>query len=130
MTGSNLFAYGTLMSEVVLRKVTGESFPQISGILSGFTRYAIRGEVYPGLIEEEQGQVEGVVYSGLSTATWNLLDRFEGAMYKKIGVLVRCGNEQVSAATYLLKPEYHSVLDNKPWYFDAFMSEGIRRFIF
>ena len=130
MTGTHLFAYGTLMSEVVLRKVTGETFPPTPGTLSGFARYAIRGEVYPGLIEEEQGQVEGVVYLGLSTAAWNLLDRFEGAMYQKIGVLVRCGNEQVSAATYLLKPEYHSVLDNKTWNFDAFMSSGINRFIF
>jgi gamma-glutamylcyclotransferase (GGCT)/AIG2-like uncharacterized protein YtfP len=130
MTGTHLFAYGTLMSEVVLRKVTGETFPQTPGTLSGFSRYAIRGEVYPGLIEEEPGRVEGVVYFGLSTAAWNLLDRFEGYMYKKINVLIRCNHEQVSAETYLLKLEYRSVLEKRSWNFDAFLREGIHRFVF
>ncbi len=130
MTGTHFFAYGTLMSEKVLRKVTGETFPRTSGTLSGFARYAIRNEVYPGLIEEELGQVEGVVYSGLSTAAWNLLDRFEGSMYKKINVFIRCNHEQVSAETYLLKLEYRPVLEKHSWNFDAFLRERIHRFVF
>ena len=127
MTGSSLFAYGTLMSEEILRGVTGKTFSRDTAVLHGFGRYALRGEVYPGLVEETNGSVEGVVYYRIPDAAWRLLDRFEGSGYRKIDVRILCGDTAVAARTYLLRPELHS-LSQTPWSFEAFMRTDFRSF--
>src|SRR3974377_1337130 len=97
----DLFAYGTLMSEDILRAATGSRFPAAPGVLRGFRRNRIRGEVYPGIIPRPEERAAGIVYSNLTEDDWRRLDLFEGEMYVRSAVIVQMGDGTVrQAQTY------------------------------
>lgn len=128
MTSDNLFAYGTLMCEDILLEVTGTHFSHLPGTITGFNRYGIRGETYPGLVVEESASVMGVVYRNISAAAWKRLDRFEGEMYEKVSVQAHCGKMLLPATIYLLRPAFHGLLEKRVWDYRTFLKEGKRLF--
>ena len=50
----NLFAYGTLMCEDIMREVSGVRLLQVSGKLKGYSRRGVKGEHYPAFIRVVQ----------------------------------------------------------------------------
>ena len=79
----DLFAYGTLMSRDIMQRVSGQRCEATPGVLRGYRRNRICGEVYPGIIASPGGMVEGILYSGLAEDAWKRLDLFEGEMYRR-----------------------------------------------
>jgi gamma-glutamylcyclotransferase (GGCT)/AIG2-like uncharacterized protein YtfP len=125
----DLFAYGTLMSEDVLHAATGGRFPAAPGVLRGFRRNRIRGEVYPGIIPSPEERVDGIVYSNLTEDDWKHLDLFEGEMYIRSAVTVQLGDGAGrQAQTYVLKPQFENRLSSEPWSLDEFLQSGKARF--
>ena len=125
----NLFAYGTLMCEDIMRKVSGCSFQHMPGILTGYIRRCVRGEPYPALIPHSRGRVEGVLYLNISSLAWNRLDRFEGDLYVRQRVPIGLhNNTTVNAETYIVRPEFRSYLEQSDWDFADFLRNGKARF--
>lgn len=124
-----LFAYGSLMCEDIMLEVAGCCPEALPATLVGYSRRRVKQELYPGLIPEETGRVEGIVYKNLPAWAWGPLDRFEGAMYSRqpVSVLLRDGGSLV-AATYLVRPAYRSRLEPLEWDFSGFLRKGKRRF--
>lgn len=60
---TNLFTYGSLMfKEVIYSLTTKKDYKSSKAVLRGFSRYHVKGKVYPGITPEVDGEIEGVVY--------------------------------------------------------------------
>lgn len=126
----HLFAYGTLMVQQIMQEVSGIDLAGVPCLLQGYQRRLLRGEVYPGIRPQPQASVEGVLYSGLSPQAWQRLDRFEGDMYHRETVVVELPDRRRNQAqTYVLKPQYHTLMSQHPWTLEAFLHRGMPSFV-
>jgi gamma-glutamylcyclotransferase (GGCT)/AIG2-like uncharacterized protein YtfP len=126
---NDLFAYGTLMCDDILRDVAGCRLSAVAGTLRGYSRRAVRGEPYPALVPDPEGRVAGVVYRDVPDAAWRRLDRFEGEMY--VGQTVEVDLAEggtLLAQTYVVRPEFRHRLAPSDWDFADFLRHGKARF--
>ena len=127
---NNLFAYGTLMCPDILQEVTGCCSPYLEGILTGYSRRAIKGEVYPAIIPDENGTVEGILYVDIPAGAWVRLDEFEDEMYSRQPVEIRLSAEAVvPAMTYVIRPEFQHHLEEQEWDYQNFLRHHKNGFI-
>ena len=121
----NLFAYGTLMCDDIMREVSGCHLSHVPGTLEGYSRRCVKGEHYPALVSDEKGRVEGVVYRNVPNSAWERLDRFEGEMYARQLVQIDLNDgATLLAATYVVKPEFLDHLEASEWDFADFLRSG------
>ena len=126
----NLFAYGTLMCEDILSAVADCSPASAAAVLKNYRRLKVRDEHYPGLIHHPGGWVEGLLYRDIKPAAWARLDRFEGAMYERVSVVVEFDDVTlVQADTYLIRPESEHRLEPVEWDFEGFLAHGKDGFV-
>ncbi len=125
----NLFAYGTLMCDEIMREVSGYSLSHWQGTLKGYRRRSIRGEHYPAILPDAEGRVDGLVYRNVPDPAWDLLDRFEGEMYVRRLVHVElAGGETVAASAYVIREEFADRLARSDWDFSIFLRNGKEHF--
>ncbi|GAG50585.1 unnamed protein product, partial [marine sediment metagenome] len=125
----DIFAYGTLMLKEIMERASGEGCTGRRALLPGYERRAVRGEVYPGIVARPGGEVDGVVYTGLSARAVERLDRFEGEPYLRSEVLVRCEDGvEIQAWAYVVKPEHEEMLAGEGWSFEDFLRNGRSQF--
>ena len=130
MESCPLFAYGTLMCTEIMSAVSGLSPVSIPATLQGYSRHRVRAESYPGIILAPHGQVQGVLYSNLTSQAWRQLDRFEGEMYERRLVDVRpTQGDIILAHTYIVTDRYHDKLEARDWDFDEFLEAGKAAFL-
>ena len=121
----DLFAYGTLMCDDIMRSVADCSLSHTHSVLRNYRRYAVKGEVYPALVASEGGLVEGIVYHDIPDTTWPRLDRFEGEMYERLFVNVVLANGRTETVyAYIIRPEFEQRLESTEWNFEAFLRSG------
>lgn len=119
-----LFTYGTLMDPEIMAHVAGDTFPARPGLLAGYRRRVVEGEVYPAIVPDDTEQVEGVVYSDLTDEALTRLDRFEGELYQRLLVPVTRGGELIRVQAYVLRPEYGRLLSSTAWTLEQFLHSG------
>jgi gamma-glutamylcyclotransferase (GGCT)/AIG2-like uncharacterized protein YtfP len=118
----HIFTYGSLMfPEIWRRVVTGEYRAELA-VASGFARYALSDDTYPGMIAEPDGSVEGVVYLDVDEFDLAALDRFEGVEYRRdpVTVTLQSGATMV-ANTYIFTATHR--LSTAPWEPNAFQMD-------
>jgi len=121
----DLFTYGSLMCEDIMTDVAGARLPGEAATLSGFRRYLVKEEEYPGIVAEPGGVVSGVVYHGIEAASWQRLDRFEGELYERKAVTVQYADGRTAVVDcYLFRPEFAHRLSSTEWDFAAFLQRG------
>ena len=99
------------------------------GVLEGYTRLGVRDHVYPGLLQRESNRVDGVVYLDVPASAYERLDRFEGEMYARLTVSIEMDSGgQLTAETYIVRPEYVDGLEEAEWDFSEFLSSGKSKF--
>jgi len=126
----NLLAYGTLMDVEIWEVVTGRTETPESAVLDGYTRHPVAGEVYPAIVERDQGSVAGVVYGSLAARELDRLDRFEGRLYERRTVTVQTARGvRLETETYVLAPGARCRLGDGDWSFERFLAEGKATFI-
>lgn len=126
---NTLFAYGSLMCEDIMLEVSGCCPQPLPATLLGYSRKPVRNALYPGLIPENRGRVEGVIYRDLPASAWAKLDRFEGEMYARQSVSVRLRDgSSLLAATYLVRASFRNCLEASEWDFASFLRNGKQRF--
>jgi gamma-glutamylcyclotransferase (GGCT)/AIG2-like uncharacterized protein YtfP len=125
----HLFVYGSLMFDEVLSPLVKGHYKKSAAELRGYTRMALRGECYPGLIARQQGRVQGILILHISTADLLLLDEFEGSYYKRIPVTVYCENEPVNAETYVFRDRFRHLLSESEWCPETFRRRFLRKFV-
>mmetsp|Transcript_11192 Transcript_11192/g.31139 ORF Transcript_11192/g.31139 Transcript_11192/m.31139 type:complete len:138 (-) Transcript_11192:33-446(-) len=84
----NVFVYGTLMSSMVFGALISRTPKCFPGLLYGFRRHAIEGRPYPGITEDDNSSVSGLLVTGLSGEELDVLDFFEDEEYERRKVQV------------------------------------------
>jgi gamma-glutamylcyclotransferase (GGCT)/AIG2-like uncharacterized protein YtfP len=129
-----LFAYGTLLFPEVLRVVTGRELLPCAAVLERYVRRRLDGELFPAIVDgAELDRVVGALYRGLDDRGWRRLDRFEGALYERREVTVRCAatteEEMCPAFTYVLSPAWRHRLGQGEWDPAAFERDHLAAFL-
>jgi len=118
---TNIFTYGTLMVPSIFLAVSGKAYPSKKAVLSGYARYRVKMEDYPGIIVSPGDRVEGVVYFDVDDTHVHRLDLFENEyFYYRTAVSLAVGKKMVHAEAYVIKSEYRQVLSNEEWDFENF----------
>lgn len=100
---AHVFTYGSLMFPEVWTRVVGGRHRAEPAVLDGFSRHALAGRDYPGMVRAAAAsQVQGVLWRDVDDVDLGRLDAFEGAEYRRIEVPVRrASGEVLQAGTYL-----------------------------
>lgn len=125
----DLFVYGTLMVPEIIFAVCRHRGPGQPATLLGYHRRRVIDEAYPAITRCAGEQVQGICYSGLSSAQGRLLDTFEGDMYQRQTVSVRTAMGEQLAEAYVLAPHARSQLSNEPWSLESFMATQLDDFV-
>jgi gamma-glutamylcyclotransferase (GGCT)/AIG2-like uncharacterized protein YtfP len=117
------------MFPMVWEKVVKGSYNLSPAVLSEHICYQIIGEDYPAMIPKLLHNVKGMVYFNESPDDIERLDKFEGKYFSRLPTTVTQYNkEKVMVDTYILKPEYYSIMGEKRWDVKQFQIDGLDRF--
>ena len=99
-----------------MQAVTGQSFRQAPATLTGYARYLIKRQVYPGIIADENSSVNGIIYYAVDDQSLQRLDEFEAEVYERRTVRVQSTSGEIADAwSYVITPESVYLLSNEPW---------------
>lgn len=130
LKSNNLFVYGTLLVPAVMQAVTGRAFKCANATLTGFVRYQVRGQVFPGIIRHNDMEVEGAVYFSIDTDSLQRLDIFESDIYSREAVTVKLDNNRlITAYTYTVSPGHKNILTNRAWDLEQFKQEHLATYL-
>jgi len=110
--GEDIFTYGTLMFCDVMKAVTGHRFPAEKATLRGYTRYGLRDVVYPGVVKDEEGITEGILYRQVDARSLKYLEAFEDELYRCERHPVEVGGETAPALVYVVKTQWAKAMVN------------------
>ncbi|KAK4364869.1 hypothetical protein RND71_016227 [Anisodus tanguticus] len=79
----NVFVYGSLLHDDVVRALLKRVPPSSPAILRNFHRFSIKGCVYPAILPVENKKVNGKVLSGITIRELDILDKFEDVEYER-----------------------------------------------
>ncbi|WP_178861283.1 gamma-glutamylcyclotransferase family protein [Thiomicrorhabdus cannonii] len=126
----NVFTYGSLMYAPVWSQIVSGRYASVDGIVSGYRRFAVLGEDYPGVVQAgADAAVSGRVYLGVNAADLRRLDEFEGEYYFRDVCVMSTPQGEVEVQLYVIKPEYSRVLSAENWNQKAFEQAGLQRFL-
>ena len=125
----DVFTYGSLMVPRVMETVTGRLFDQAPALLRGFARYALRGETYPGLVQEVTATTDGVLWRDVDDDSLRRIDDFEGDWYERHPVSVIAGADEIQAETYVLIEAQRHRVSRRTWSRSRFESRYLQRFL-
>lgn len=84
----NVFVYGSLMADDVVRALLSRVPLTSFATLNDFHRYSIKGRVYPAILPVETKKVNGRVLMGITDPELYILDKFEDVEYERCTVEV------------------------------------------
>jgi len=126
---TGLFVYGSLLHPKLLRDVlqtSVQTWTAREATLRGFSRKRVRDKLYPAVVPEASGRVDGLLLRGLSLDQMRLLDAYEGEDYYRQEVSVELveSGQDVRAAVYVWNSSL-DFLDSEEWDALSFEYKGI-----
>lgn len=122
----SLFCYGTLRSSAVIDAVLGMELEGENGFLADYALYRFSKVLYPGIVEQSGGRVEGVVYHGIFSELLNELDQYEGRQYvRQIHEITLENGTVCPAHVYITRQEFLPELTSEPWDYNTFIEKGL-----
>lgn len=125
----NVFCYGTLEFDAVMKKVTGATFPAEPATLIDYARYMVKGAPYPAIIQEHGAVTEGTLYHGLTAQHLQRMDEYEDSLYDRIKseVLTKKG-ELIAVQIYIVPPSRAHHVGKEPWNKNEFEQLYLKHF--
>jgi gamma-glutamylcyclotransferase (GGCT)/AIG2-like uncharacterized protein YtfP len=125
-----LFCYGTLQLPTVLEAVIGRRLQGCRAFLVDHGAFRVHQAEYPGLRRSPGRQTWGILYGDVTGGELDVLDRFEGPLYRRQPQVVsKCGGQRVRAWVYKVAPGRNPRVSSTPWHLHRFMRGGYRRFM-
>ncbi|XP_075506050.1 AIG2-like protein D [Primulina tabacum] len=118
---TNVFVYGSLISDDVVSALLSRVPPSHPAILPNYHRFSIKERVYPAIIPVENKKVVGKVLIGITPPELYILDTFEDAEYerKTVDVLLNDSSEKLQVETYVWQnktdPNLYGEWDFEEW---------------
>ncbi|CAI9259212.1 unnamed protein product [Lactuca saligna] len=126
----NVFVYGSLLADDVVR-VLLRRIPQNSpAILHGYHRFSIKGRVYPAILPVENKKVTGRVLLGITLPELEILDKFEDFEYEKrvVDVSLKDTPDVLQAYTYVWAKSNDTNLYGE-WDFEVWRESKMKDFV-
>ncbi|RZC56905.1 hypothetical protein C5167_015761 [Papaver somniferum] len=82
----NVFVYGSLLADDVVRALLNRVPQNSPAILDNFKRFSIKGRVYPAILPVENTKVTGRVLLDITDSEIEILDIFEDEEYERSSV--------------------------------------------
>jgi gamma-glutamylcyclotransferase (GGCT)/AIG2-like uncharacterized protein YtfP len=117
----DLFVYGSLQEPEVVYVLLNRVPDHVSAVLSGFHRFRLKGRVYPTILPDGTGKVNGKVLKGITDDELKMLDEFEDVEYdrKTVEVMLTDTSEKLQVETYVWKnkddPDLYGEWDFEEW---------------
>lgn len=125
-----LFCYGTLQFADIMHAVSGRRYVGVTATLEHYACFALRGEVFPGIVPAHAAQTTGVVYTGLDDVALRRLDAFESDCYVRERVSVRdAAGRSLQAWAYVVRPDARALLMDQSWDSDVFERTHMAAFL-
>jgi gamma-glutamylcyclotransferase (GGCT)/AIG2-like uncharacterized protein YtfP len=96
-----LFCYGTLRDPAVIAALLGRVPQSRRAVLGEHRRGLLAGHPWAGVAPAVASAVEGTLYDGLRERELRLLDRYEGADYRRATIRLTIGNTTGRSWIYL-----------------------------
>lgn len=126
---ATVFTYGSLMCNDIMFGVSGCEAESCMGTLKNYYRSKIKNEEYPGILPRAKSEVAGILYFDLPDSAIARLDVFEGEYYDRRDVQIWTDENVVHAAmTYVIKPQYYTLLTYSEWSYSQFLKVGKQKF--
>ncbi|KAI3692327.1 hypothetical protein L6452_32141 [Arctium lappa] len=128
--GYNVFVYGSLLADDVVR-VLLHRVPQNSpSTLHGYHRFSVKGRVYPAILPVENKKVTGRVLLGITAPELDILDKFEDVEYEKkvVDVSLLDKSDVLQAYTYVWANSDDPNLYGE-WDFEAWKESKMKDFV-
>lgn len=122
---SNLFVYGTLMFEEVIRELVGTMPIHRAAEAKDVARPQFKGQDYPGLVECPGKNISGFLFTGLRPETLLIFDKFEGGEYERRTVQLAVG----TAEAYFVRDEFRDRLSTTEWDPEAFRRDKLPTYL-
>jgi gamma-glutamylcyclotransferase (GGCT)/AIG2-like uncharacterized protein YtfP len=127
---ASVFAYGTLLFPEVMTLVIGRNPPSRAATVSGYARFVIRGESFPGMLAEPASRTRGLLFDGLRSDELARLDAYEGALYVRRSLSVTLvEGATTNALVYLIRNQFRSEVSERPWDPEHFAAESLQSFV-
>lgn len=125
-----LFCYGTLQIPAVLEAVIGHRLQGMRTVLPGYAACQIRRAEYPGLVRSPGDKTSGRLYSHVTRLELDVLDRFEGRLYRRQHkIVIKASGQRTQAWVYMVAPGKNKQVTKRPWHLDRFMRTDYHRFM-
>ncbi|XP_062224097.1 AIG2-like protein D [Phragmites australis] len=126
----NVFVYGTLMAEEVVRVLLGRAPPSSPALLPDHQRFSIKGRVYPTILPVNSHEANGKVFRGVTDRELNVFDMFEDEEYvrKTVEVSLADTSEKLLAFAYIWGNESDPDLYGE-WDFEAWRKVHLKDYL-
>ncbi|KIY99608.1 AIG2-like protein [Monoraphidium neglectum] len=131
MQGGQIFVYGTLMADEVLKLLLKRVPPSKPATLAGHRRYAIRGQVFPAIVPAEpEASVRGKVLLQLTNKELEILDVYESEEYFRAKVAPAFDDgTTVDADVYIWRDTYRDQLLPEGWDYEQFLGRDLESYL-
>jgi gamma-glutamylcyclotransferase (GGCT)/AIG2-like uncharacterized protein YtfP len=124
----NIFVYGTLMSELIINKLTGKTFRWQPATLNGYKRFCVKDCDYPAILTDVYSVTKGLLIENLDDLSLDIISFYEGDEYEKKKVTVSIDGKPEAALTFIwVKGEEY--LENENWDFRRFENESLDHYL-
>ena len=125
-----LFAYGSLMVPAVWQAVCGVPALQRPATLTGYARFRVRGQHFPGIMPVTGATTEGVLIDDIDDTLWRRLDEFESTFYERLVVAVETPEAPVLAAcAYVVAAAHRQGLTRERWTPERFTADHLDAYL-
>lgn len=124
-----LFAYGTLQLPEMMQKILGRSVSGVPALLKDYRSGLVARANFPGIVPQAGECVEGMRLTGFSQDDLQLLDAYEGELYRRIRVQVHLKEEpflQKQSWVYCMAPWAHGRVTATPWTIEWYREYGAK----
>lgn len=129
-TNRRLFCYGTLQIPAVLEAVIGRPLHGVRAYLPEYAPFQVRQAEYPGLVRSPGKVTPGSLYRDVTTAEIEILDRFEGRLYRRRNQVVVMENGlRIQAWVYMVAAGRDKQVTATPWRLERFLRTEYPRFM-
>tara|TARA_B100001123_G_scaffold131904_1_gene153122 strand:- start:974 stop:1372 length:399 start_codon:yes stop_codon:yes gene_type:complete len=126
----SLFVYGTLeVSEVISSLIGREKLSSTAFALDHF-RCLLKGQVYPGMVPYLGRVTSGRLYIDLTDSDFEILDHFEGSIYRREQINVYLLKGGIStASSYILKNKNSHLMSDESWNRQVFINQHLNDYL-
>ncbi|MEM6998481.1 MAG: gamma-glutamylcyclotransferase family protein [Pseudomonadota bacterium] len=125
----SVFTYGTLQIPDVMQAVTGKEFGPVPATLFGYQRFKFKERTFPGIINNKNCSIDGMLYRNVDEQSLERLDTFEDVVYERCVLDIQVDNEIEQAFVYVTRDEYKNYLSDEEWSLEDFKRNRLELYI-